>query len=342
MHTGPDRPGYPGRSGLFARYKLLDLMMQNSDFRAGRVNWRAGQVLSIHLGAHKTASTHLQQALRARRAALDAAGVACLGPAELRKGPLALGAVARGDGPVVEGKLRQALSARLQPGRRLLLSDENLLGPLLPKGHMPVEQLYPQADARLSRILRATGQEDATVFLALRDPAGFLVSSYSQRLMSGRLLPFRDFLAGRDLAQVRWSELVGRLAAVPGVARLVVWRFEDYPAVAPQVLAEMLPPELAAQVRLAEGRVNQGLSQVAHDALMRGKPGLTVMQVRALAATLRKEFPKSPDAPGFMPVSAEDLARSHAAYAADMARVAAMPAVRYLIPETAGARAERG
>lgn len=299
-------------------------------------------MLSIHLGAHKTASTHLQQALRARRAALDAAGVVYLGPAELRKGPLALGAVARGDGAAVEGQLRRALHVHLQLGRRLLLSDENLLGPLLPQGHLPVEQLYPQAEARLSRILRAAGQEAATVFLALRDPAGFLVSSYSQRLMSGRLLPFQDFLAGRDLAQVRWSELVARLAALPKVARMVIWRFEDYPEVAPQVLAEMLPPSLAAQVRVSMGRVNQGLSQAAHDALMRGKGGLTVPQARALAASLRKEFPKSPDAPGFMPVSLEDLAQSRAAYAADVARVAAIPAVRYLVPGDDAMSAERG
>ena len=71
--------------------------------------------LTIHLGAHKTASTHLQQSLKVAQDALQAGGVFLADPSMLRdEGPIPLAqALAEGPGRAGDKASREAL-ARLR------------------------------------------------------------------------------------------------------------------------------------------------------------------------------------------------------------------------------------
>jgi hypothetical protein len=83
------------------------------------------------------------------------------------------------------------------------------------------------------------------------------------QVMGGHELLLADYLGGFDPVRLSWTGLAKRLLAVRGVARLVVWRYEDYAAVRPQILARMLPESLAARADDPPAAI-VGLSQPAY------------------------------------------------------------------------------
>ena len=227
--------------------------------------------LTVHLGAHKTATTHLQHSLGRARADLRRHGVAYFGPDLLR------------------GRLRLPQLAAAKPA-----------------------------------------QPDA-----LRAPLGFIASAHGQQVNAGRFAPISAYCAGFDPDALRWSELAARLLAVPGVAGLVAWRFEDYPAVAPAVLDAMLGP--GAPVALLDGARLVGTSAraIAHArAQLAAAPDT---DPRAAIRDARARYPKSGAHPAPRPFDDARLRADAERYAEDCARLAALEGVTLLRPGAATA-----
>jgi len=291
----------------------------------------------LHIGAHKTASTHLQLVLARRRGALSRHGTALFLPGNLRKDGLRLQnylSLAPGEAGEAEhgAQIRAALRNDACGAGRLVLSEENVLGTLYGPALFREGGLYAKAAGRLSRLAALLPAGQVTVALSLRDPAGYLGSVYSQWLMSGRIMPFERFLGATDPASLRWSDLVARLAGALPEARFVLWRYEDYPGVAPEVLQEMLG-DGAALARHGISRAHPGLSARAHAAIMAEHHILVAAgQDRACTRVkaLRTAFPKGQEYPAFQPFDAPTLHRSATAYVHDQARLAALPGVHPL------------
>jgi len=286
----------------------------------------------LHIGAHKTASTHLQQAIRAERRALLAAGVGFFGPPHFRSGrfPFREAMAWRGELARLRRRHAPGLVGRHARMQRLVLSEENILGGAHDPDMFEQGRFYPRAAQRLARFIAAAGADEVTLFLAVRDPASFLLSAYSQKLLSGRPMPFDSFIGALDPARLSWAELMARLLAVPQVAGCVLWRFEDYPAIAPRVLDAMLPPAGAAQVPLPAQPAHQGLSARAHKEVMDWLRAGDRGDAAKVARRARTRFAKSPTEPGFAPFGAATLAATAQAYARDLDAVAAMARVTWL------------
>ena len=241
--------------------------------------------VSIHLGAHKTASTHLQYSLRLGREALQAAGVFLAEPSMLRQAdavPLEQ-ALADGAGCAAEAECRQRLALARGAAPDLLLSEENILGGTR-RGTLFSRRglVYPFAARRLRQVIDIAGGGPVTLYLALRDPADFQVSAFSLQVMLGNELELAPYLQGRDPVRVGWSGLVRRLAAVEGVTRIVVWRYEDYAALRPRLLGLMLP-EGMAEALPDPPRSNESLTQPGYDWLLRRALADSEADLRVLA-----------------------------------------------------------
>ncbi|KPQ07259.1 MAG: hypothetical protein HLUCCA12_05465 [Rhodobacteraceae bacterium HLUCCA12] len=291
----------------------------------------------LHIGAHKTASTHLQLALAHRRGALGRGGTALFLPGDLRKDGLRLqnylGLEPSAASAAEHGaQIRAAFATAARWADRLVVSDENILGALYNPGVFREGTLYAHAGARLALLAATLPDGPVTVALALRNPAGYLTSVYSQWLMSGRVMPFDRFLGAVDPAALRWSGLVERLIdAMPGL-RLAVWRYEDYPAVAPAVLRGLLS-EGASLVRLAQPRAHPGLSARAHAAVMDECRAFMMADrdhVASRVQALREAYPKGAVYPAFHPFDQDTLARTTASYDTDCAEIARMDRVTAL------------
>ena len=127
----------------------------------------------IHIGAHKTATTHLQQTLTAIRPRLVARGVDSIPLAALRAGGLARSLNEPRLGtrlPLLRGLVTQRLvDAILDPLRQgpetLVLSEEKLLG--APR-KVFAEPFYPMVEHIVPALATLGGKAEVTLFLSIR------------------------------------------------------------------------------------------------------------------------------------------------------------------------------
>lgn len=287
----------------------------------------------IHLGAHKTATTHLQRSLVAIEGDLLAQGIAFLGPTLLRTPPLDLRALLNDPDRMARDRdaVVPLLRGLIRDHSRVVISEELILGGLdhgnvLGRGG----RLYLLAENRVSNLLRLLGHADITLYLALRSPADFATSLYGEQVLRGAPPRIEEFLGDYDLTAMRWSDLVTRILNATGAPRLVCWRYEDLDRIRPAMLADLIGPSLAGIVPdLPPARV--GLSTDAHHMIRNGVAAGG--DLRRLVSAARAAHPRRLRGGGrvrLLPDALHDAC--DAAYAEDCARIADLPRVRFLRP----------
>jgi len=278
----------------------------------------------LHVGAHKTASTHLQKSIEA---ALPLDGVTFAGPQKLRGAgnsiPELFGVpFDPRAAQVSELSPRDALIALADGADRLVLSEENFAGRIPRKGRT----LYftgPKRVARFAAIIRDAGGPPIDLCLGMRNPTDYLASVFSQTSKGKREMPVETFLKQNVYTNINWADYVGRLRACNGIGTVTVWRQEDYADCFAQICEAMVgtsgfPP--------LEGRINVRLSEQAVDTIAMTR-GLTDADFRREVA---RTLPVTADNPPYDPYDAQAHAASQDFYAEQCAAIAAMPDVTFL------------
>jgi len=151
----------------------------------------------FHIGAHKTATTHLQGCFRRHPLLLKEHGALFLGPRRLRGGQEDLSHVL-GVGP--DQDRDQVFSDLIADHTKLILSEENFIGLMVDQqGQLETSALYPKAGERLARIAEKLHPHRLHLLLGVRNPASFVVSLYSQALMRGTFQTWEAFVAAMCL-----------------------------------------------------------------------------------------------------------------------------------------------
>ncbi|SEP70926.1 hypothetical protein SAMN05428995_101571 [Loktanella sp. DSM 29012] len=293
----------------------------------------------FHIGAHKTATTHLQHSIGNVSDKLAEAGIQFFGPQSLRQPGKRL--EARFNLPFNPRKSNAdprpsdvVLDEMVQGGHRLLLSEENYIGVLFDRStdgpmHRIAAPLYPTAGERLMALAHKIAPQGIDVCLGVREPAGFLNSAYGQAFLAGHFIHVNKFKQQNPLSLVDWADLVARLRMTPGVRNITVWRQEDYHLCTDQILRVMLG-DAARHVVPIRRLVNPGLSQAAvqHVLDMRsaGHDG-------PLAHLARAEFPIGPTRPAYQAYDREERALSSEFYQAQIAALDLMDGVTLLRPQ---------
>ncbi|WP_322890545.1 MULTISPECIES: hypothetical protein [unclassified Yoonia] len=281
--------------------------------------------VAFHIGAHKTATSHLQRSIRMQASALAARGVHWFGPDRLRQPrqsvPALLG-IDEGQAP------SNQFTSLCQTAERIVFSEENYIGVLNVARRRPVTSRYPDAAMRISAVAQAVGR-DVDVCLAIRRPTGFLNGAYCQQLMGGIVTPMAQYRKMNALASVDWADLVARLRAAPGVGQLVVWCFEDYAAHFPAICAALLGPAAAGLVQPIDRYIHRSLSAAAVAEVLHrhGSAGLADLGMAA-----RRVLPVEEGYPAFDGFSPAEHAAGDAAYRTQIAAIAAIPEVTLLDP----------
>lgn len=191
--------------------------------------------ITLHIGAHRTATTTLQTALARHRPVLRAAGVEVWGPDRTRAG-LFMGLIVNPQKvtPVDDwqagrttGLIRAEVRRLADTGiRRIVVSEENMLGSV----HRNLQDcaLYPLADDRLLRLGPAFAGLPLRIVMGIRSYDTYWASA----LMFGILqrqhrLPPPDMIARLAAQPRRWREVVADVARVFPQADIRVWHYED-------------------------------------------------------------------------------------------------------------------
>lgn len=289
--------------------------------------------VAFHIGAHKTATTHLQRSLSKAADELHAVGVRYYGPPLFRLPGRSIPALfgLKQDDPdqVVRRTPSEQLELMRKSAERLVFSEENYVGVLNGPRRLPLKVRYPDAGPRLAALANALGRK-VDVLIGIRRPTGFLNSAYCQMLLGGRVMPMADFKHINPIESVDWLDMLTRLRAADGVGDLTVWRHEDYAALFPQICASLVGPAHAHHVQFLDRRIHTGLSADAvgeiaqrHDDGDAGKLGFG----------MRKLLPVGPDYPAFDGFDEIEHAIGEAAYAKQIAAIAQLAGVTSLQPD---------
>lgn len=243
--------------------------------------------IRFHIGAHKTATTHLQMTLAGCR--LDK-GTRYFDLRWLRRSLTS---------PVRKGRPR--LSWHRWYGGTWLFSDENILGTT-----RTALRMYPDP----ARALRYFNDTDLRIFLCVRCYDTFLASAYGERLWRHRFRPFRESIPER-----RWPDVVRDLRRELPEVPVHVWRYEDYRHHARAIVQYYAGDAVTAFGAEPPADPKSGFSARAVSELARSptsRPG------KARIRQVRRQYPVSDACPRFDPWSVEQKQRLREMYADDL------------------------
>ena len=283
-----------------------------------RPQWR------LHVGAHKTATTHLQDTLLSRLVDLDQAGlhfisrdrlliaglIRYLRFGEVKRKGLTERLVLKTE----DACMRHRLLKRMRTHDRVLISEERILG----RATDLLQGFYPELETYLGTLARIIGDDPVALFLSIRSQADVLPSAYSQALRThNRPRPF-DTIVGEWLeTPPRWVELIERLKrALPG-ASLKVWTFEEYVADPARVIAALTGHEDLQIAELTRPERTRRLTAEAVSALEKVQP-LDLSEDEKHMATARAAELAGPN---FDPLNDQQREIFARVYAEDVAKI---------------------
>lgn len=177
--------------------------------------------ITLHLGAHRTASTFLQRGL----ASLDGqeAELALWLPQQRRKG-VALPGTSQAERAV------RLFDLRRRGVSHLVISEENLIGTM--RGNLAARQLYPMAVPRLAQ-LRPTFGAVARIGLAVRSYDDYWASALAYQIGRGGSRPSDADIRALAWQPRRWRDVIEDIAQAFPEAELIVWSYETHGATPP-------------------------------------------------------------------------------------------------------------
>jgi hypothetical protein len=194
--------------------------------------------LCIHFGAHKAASTVIQQSFaKARDPLARDAGVRFAFAPDIHEGPFYRFFYERRyldlpPGPLPQDVLKElrgdlgAICEGTAKEETLFLSAEGLLG------HCSLDKyggIYPHAPRMLQALREVTRDYDTSVVLIVRRQDDFIESCYLQQIKEGRTVTFHDFLHTQaiDRAKLSWRVIADTAAGLFEPSKTLVLPFEE-------------------------------------------------------------------------------------------------------------------
>lgn len=216
-----------------------------------------GQRVCLHIGVHKTGSTHLQGVLKQNRLALAKASIYYL-PLKQCREVFTLPCIHKKLGSAERGAafFEQAFSE----SRTALISDENLIGVVdtLLAGHF-----YPRMVRNIKRIRAMIGpHRQLDLYCCVRNYADWIESAYLQTLKR-RITPFDAFLKKLTPEKLSWSRFVEELSEASGSAKINLWTYESYVHNSDAILDKLASDVGAALPKKPDSRPNPSLSEAA-------------------------------------------------------------------------------
>ncbi|WP_371157541.1 hypothetical protein [Jannaschia sp. 2305UL9-9] len=186
--------------------------------------------IAIHLGAHCTDEDRILRALQGDTKLLRERGVVVPPPGVAR--PALRKALMAEKNSLLPGGGR-GLAADLMnggTGDRIFLSHEGFLGAYAKV--LAGDTMYDDAGAKTAALRDLFPGDRAVFYLGIRNPATFVPALFDASSVDD----FETFIAGQDVAQMRWSDVIDRIRAACPDVPLTVWCNEDLPLIWPDIL----------------------------------------------------------------------------------------------------------
>lgn len=225
--------------------------------RTARLAKARNMDITLHIGAHRTATTTFQHYMRQNGDTLRRQGIGFWGPLRTRSGLFsgALPGDPRVDDRAAFDRARRRIGRELDRAeaagiRHLIVSEENVAG--LPARNIREARLYPQIGDRLARISRAFDYRISTMAMTLRPQPDYWPSIMAFAAERGHPLPDAARIDQIARSPRLWQNVVSDMASAQGSAILLA-RHGLSPVVMLQALSGAIDvPEAPAELHLNE------------------------------------------------------------------------------------------
>ncbi|PLX78598.1 MAG: hypothetical protein C0616_14265 [Desulfuromonas sp.] len=300
----------------------------------------------LHFGAHKTATTHLQTVLLGSKPAIEKKGIHYWENQEFRENvmrevvvwhrhltPVFLLKKLFSPGKYTNRTARSIIRRKIEPLQpryeKLIISEENLLGPT---GVLYQDrEIYGSAIERLHHIKGLFQDLECSPCLAIRNPATFLPSIYSEALYLHPFRPFKDIYQGRRPEELSWVPLITAINKVFSTRPLTVWTFEDYQK-DNRFVIDWLTNQSTDKTDLLQDKIHrQGFSARAIEIITANPPrGLFYKKQQEAIIQIKTRYPITNDSPKFAPFSPETVTKLTERYQKDLEEIDRISGVKRL------------
>jgi hypothetical protein len=290
--------------------------------------------IHLYLGAHKTATTHLQGILLANRDRLAAHQVVLSAPQDVRKEWLPeFFRYCAGTGDAPDAGLAKELRSIAPSSGLWILTEENIAGVCNDLAFKP--GIYPEAAGRIACLARLFPEAGLSLFFSLRSYDSFYRSAYTEVVRNRGYVPFEEFYDEGRFSGNSWVETVRRFQRTLPQERITLWKFEDFRELIPRLVS------LLTGIGDVQGLLDAykpvttrpSLSRKTIDILKDLHPVLSRKESLALVERINRIYPVGRGWPEFRPFSPEKEAGFQQQYTRDIEAIKAhFPGIRFLEP----------
>lgn len=207
----------------------------------------------IHIGCHKTATTHFQDMVEQIATSLHEHDLQYIPRRQFRDTKtrikpgrmnwrLSLG------GYPMKSYLASQLGPILTGAPCVMLSEENILGAAKDLLESPI---YRRAERRVGSVDVLRENSEIHYFVSIRRFDDIIASAYAQTLRDEPVPGGFERVRYQSLERIPlWTEFIARLSAIVPPSRLRVWRFEDYLSHPEEIISQFLGVNIPQTVSL--------------------------------------------------------------------------------------------
>ncbi len=289
--------------------------------------------IAFHIGAHCTDEDRLLKSVLKNADVLWPQGIAVPGPGKYRSliREAIKGLAGSDPHPDMRDILLDAISDT-EDLRRLVLTNENFI--CIPTRIFEHGVFYPQAETKTRGLHRLFPDDEISLFLTLRNPAGFLQDVMRRMQQTG----IGASLGALAPEEIRWSDVVRRIKQGAPDTPLTVWCNEDSPLLWDQLIRRLSGVDAQSPITgstdLLAGVLDAAGLTLLTDSLAQ-IPYATEVDKHDLIAAIWAEhaLPEAVDEDITLPeLDAPLVAQITALYEEDLAVIDAMPGVELLLP----------
>jgi hypothetical protein len=263
----------------------------------------------LHLGAHKTATTFIQNTLELNISTLHDHGIEYPTLSFLRDNITPL--VGR-DNDSIRIYFHKILNSEYD---RVIFSDENFIG--VPPSLLRSGRLYPDLINRM-RIF-ADQFSELEVYFTIRSYEQFWPSYYVEIIRHQPFMSWQEFLFHFEFESANWFDVVSRLVDLFGAEHIKILDYSNFRSQEDQYFRQLIGADLALQkfTRNARESPSNKAIRILHS--LQGT--LTPADIRKIIWPISNAFPKSHENPGFQPFSAQMVERLQSQFSVDSQRI---------------------
>jgi len=199
------------------------------------------------VGAHKTATTYIQNTLLDNLEILKSQGISYI-PLSVMRQEITKSIANKN---VSAQELRALILKNSDYGKKLIISEENIMGGT---GDLfNHNELYPEAKFRLKKIKEAFYDHNIYVFFSVREYSSYLSSMYCEFLRHYKKhITFEEYIKDYNLIKFSWDSIINEITGIFGHNYCSIIRFEDFIADNNVLFSYFFNQKIISQLRIRE------------------------------------------------------------------------------------------